>query len=85
MTALKKGIFCAVAACVLWGTAFVAPIMLKGWNVWAVVGGRYLFYALVSVVALAALGHLHRTPLPLWRSSFALTMLGNAGYYPNLA
>jgi drug/metabolite transporter (DMT)-like permease len=77
----QRGIAYAVAACVLWGTAFVAPIMLKGFGVWAVVGGRYLTWGVIALASLWALGHLRSTPSAVWRSALGLSMLGNALYY----
>jgi drug/metabolite transporter (DMT)-like permease len=77
----RKGIIYAVAACALWGTSFVAPIMLKGFGVWAVVGGRYLTWGVIALASLWVLRHLRNTPAAVWRSALGLSMLGNALYY----
>jgi drug/metabolite transporter (DMT)-like permease len=78
---MNRAVLYAVASCVLWGTAFLAPIVLKGWSPWAVAGGRYVAYGLISLLLLIASRTLFTLPLRWWRDALWLSLLGNAVYY----
>src|SRR5215471_7313747 len=76
------GIGAGITAGLVWGLAFLMPVLLGGWNPVIVTIGRYLAYGLVSAAlftlggqGMRALAHQH------WRPALAFAIAGNAGYY----
>ncbi|HYY74663.1 MAG TPA: hypothetical protein VE662_07535, partial [Solirubrobacterales bacterium] len=66
----------------IWGLAFLLPVLLPGWNAVTVTAGRYVAYGLVSVVAFLAGGVAVRAiAREHWRSALLFAVTGNAGYY----
>ena len=76
------GISAGVAASLVWGLAYLVPVLLGGWNPVIVTLGRYLAYGLLSAV-LFAVGRrgLRRMAREHWRVALAFAVAGNAGYY----
>jgi drug/metabolite transporter (DMT)-like permease len=76
------GIAAGTSASLIWGTAFLVPVLLGGWNPVIVTLGRYLVYGLLSVVLLILGGRdLRRGLREHWRAALAFAVAGNAGYY----
>ena len=76
------GVAAGSAAGLVWGLAFLVPVLLHGWSPVAITTGRYLAYGLLSAL-LFMLGsptmrHLARR---YWRPALAFAIAGNAGYY----
>lgn len=71
-----------VAAGLVWGLAFLVPVLLGGWNPVVVTLGRYLAYGLVSAVLVVFGGAaLRRVARQHWRLALSFAVGGNAGYY----
>ncbi|WP_020398154.1 DMT family transporter [Kordiimonas gwangyangensis] len=84
--AITMGILFALAACMLWGLAFAAPLMLEGYSALEITLGRFTCYGVISFVFLCTFRDKQREPAMgrtfrhwLWAAGFAL--LGNVGYY----
>ena len=76
------GIGAGVAASLVWGLAFLIPVLLGGWNPVIVTLGRYLAYGLLSAVLFAGGGRrLRQVARQHWRIALAFAVAGNAGYY----
>ncbi|WP_336216427.1 DMT family transporter [Nonomuraea sp. LPB2021202275-12-8] len=70
------------AAGLIWGLAFLLPVLLPGWSPVAVTVGRYLAYGAVSVVLFAFGGRaLWRLLRRHWQVALAFAMAGNVLYY----
>jgi drug/metabolite transporter (DMT)-like permease len=80
--ASAAGIAAGISSSLIWGSAFLVPVLLGGWNPVVVTLGRYLAYGLLSA-ALFALGgrDLRRILRENWRAALAFAVAGNAGYY----
>ncbi|MEH0935370.1 DMT family transporter [Micromonospora psammae] len=76
------GYSAGTAAGLIWGLAFLIPLLLQGWGAVTVTAGRYLAYGAVSL-ALFALGGaaLRRVARAHWRAAALFAVTGNVGYY----
>ncbi len=86
---LITGILWAVVAGLMWGLAFVAPLLLPGYHPVELTAGRYAAYGLVSVGALLAAQFSGpvvglRDPR-IWWTALLLTLIGNLLYFALLA
>jgi drug/metabolite transporter (DMT)-like permease len=80
--ASAAGIAAGISGSLIWGAAFLAPVLLGGWNPVIVTLGRYLAYGLLSAVLFALGGRdLRRNLREHWRAALAFAVAGNAGYY----
>jgi drug/metabolite transporter (DMT)-like permease len=79
---LTAGLLAGTGAGLVWGLAFLVPVLLPGWSAVAVTAGRYLVY---GMLALALLAHEGRAAWRLarehWRAALAFAVTGNVGYY----
>jgi drug/metabolite transporter (DMT)-like permease len=76
------GVTAGSAAGLVWGLAFLVPVLLHGWSAVAVTTGRYLAYGLVSGLLFATGGRVLRgLARQHWRPALAFAISGNAGYY----
>jgi drug/metabolite transporter (DMT)-like permease len=87
--ALIVGTTWALAAGLMWGLAFVAPLLLTGYHPLEITAGRYTAYGVISIVALLA-AHTQGPIVGLgerriWGVAFALTLVGNFIYFTLLA
>src|SRR5215471_13920986 len=80
--ASAAGITAGISSSLIWGSAFLIPVLLGSWNPVIVTLGRYLAYGLLSAVLLALGGRgLRRILREHWRPALAFAAAGNAGYY----
>ncbi|MFY9929056.1 MAG: DMT family transporter [Streptosporangiaceae bacterium] len=78
----RGGTAAGIGASLVWGTAFLVPVLLGGWNPVIVTLGRYLVYGLLSAILLVRGGRDVRRALRAnWRTALAFAIAGNAGYY----
>lgn len=78
----RSGTAAGIGASLVWGTAFLVPVLLGGWNPVIVTLGRYLVYGLLSAILLVRGGRDVRRALRAhWRTALAFAIAGNAGYY----
>ncbi|HEY3953384.1 MAG TPA: DMT family transporter [Streptosporangiaceae bacterium] len=78
----RAGVTAGSAAGLVWGLAFLVPVLLHGWSAVAVTTGRYLAYGLVSALLFAMGGRVLRgLARQHWRPALAFAITGNAGYY----
>jgi len=84
---VSRGLLPAIAACWIWGFAFVGPLILGDWPGLAVAAGRYVAYGLASLLTLALLWTRGSRPLDcrIWRDALLLTLSGNLLYYALLS
>lgn len=76
------GVTAGSAAGLVWGLAFLVPVLLPGWSAVAVTTGRYLAYGLVSALVFGMGGRaLRGLARQHWRPALAFAITGNAGYY----
>jgi drug/metabolite transporter (DMT)-like permease len=76
------GVTAGSAAGLVWGLAFLVPVLLTGWSAVAVTAGRYLAYGLVSALLFGMGGRVLRgLARQYWRPALAFAVTGNAGYY----
>ncbi len=76
------GLGAGVTAGLVWGLAFLLPVLLGGWNPVIVTVGRYLAYGLLSAVLFAVGGRpVHQLARQHWRLVLAFAVAGNVGYY----
>jgi drug/metabolite transporter (DMT)-like permease len=83
MPAMLFGLLFALAAGLMWGLVFVAPVMLPGYAPALLTVGRYLAFGLIALpLAMAldrrALRELHRSD---WWEAAKLSLVGNFLYY----
>ena len=79
---LTVGLLAGTGAGLVWGLAFLVPVLLPGWSAVAVTAGRYLAYGILSLALLAYEGHAAwRLARDHWRAALAFAVTGNAGYY----
>lgn len=66
----------------VWGLAFLLPVLLTGWGAVAITVGRYLAYGALSLI-LFALGRasLRAIARRHWRPALAFALTGNVLYY----
>jgi drug/metabolite transporter (DMT)-like permease len=83
---LLQGVGCALAAGLVWGLVFIAPVLLPDYPAAVLSVGRYLAFGLIALpLALAdraALARLERTD---WAAAAWLSLVGNLVYYGFLA
>lgn len=85
---MRGGLLPAIAACWIWGLAFIGPLLLPDWPALAVAAGRYISYGLASLLTLVLLARAPAaTPSPpqAWRDALLLTLSGNLLYYALLS
>ncbi len=76
------GLGAGATAGLVWGLAFLLPVLLGGWNPVIVTVGRYLAYGLLSVVLFALGGRsVRELARQHWRLALAFAVAGNVGYY----
>lgn len=76
------GLLAGTGAGLVWGLAFLVPVLLPGWSAVAVTAGRYLVYGMLSLALLAYQGRAAwRLAQQHWRAALAFAVTGNAGYY----
>lgn len=76
------GMAAGVSASLIWGSAFLVPVLLGGWNPVIVTLGRYLVYGLLSAILFTLGGGGPRRVLrEHWRTALAFALAGNAVYY----
>jgi drug/metabolite transporter (DMT)-like permease len=81
-----EGVACALAAGLLWGAVFVAPVLFPDYPpAWLSVG-RYLAFGLIALpLALASRGTLRSLDRSHWAEALRLSLVGNLLYYGLLA
>jgi len=83
---LLVGLSCALAAGLLWGTVFIAPLLLPTYPPMVLSAGRYLAFGLVALpLALADRTALARLSRADWLQAGRLALIGNLAYYALLA
>jgi drug/metabolite transporter (DMT)-like permease len=86
MSPLLSGTAFALAAGLMWGLVFVAPLMLPEYPPALLAVGRYLAFGLICLpLALLDRGELRRLKPADWRDAVKLTVIGNFLYYVALA
>ncbi len=76
------GAAAGISASLVWGSSFLVPVLLGGWNPVIVTLGRYLVYGLLSAILFALGGSGPRRMLrEHWRTALAFALAGNAAYY----
>ncbi len=76
------GVSAGTTAGLIWGLAFLVPVLLHGWSAVAVTAGRYLAYGAVSVVFFAVGGRgMREVTRRHWRTALQFAITGNVGYY----
>ena len=80
--ASAAGTAAGISASLVWGSAFLVPVLLGGWNPVIVTLGRYLVYGLLSAILFTLGGGGPRRVLrEHWRTALAFALAGNAAYY----
>jgi drug/metabolite transporter (DMT)-like permease len=80
--ASAAGTAAGISASLVWGSAFLVPVLLGGWNPVIVTLGRYLVYGLLSAILFTLGGCGPRRVLrEHWRTALAFALAGNAAYY----
>jgi drug/metabolite transporter (DMT)-like permease len=76
------GLMAGTGAGLVWGLAFLVPVLLPGWSAVAVTAGRYLACGVLSLALLAYQGRTGwRLARQHWRAALGLAITGNVGYY----
>lgn len=76
------GLLAGTGAGLVWGLAFLVPVLLPGWSATAVTAGRYLSYGMLSLALLLYQGRAAwRLAREHWRAALAFAVTGNVGYY----
>ena len=76
------GLLAGIGAGLVWGLAFLVPVLLPGWSATAVTAGRYLAYGILSLALLLCQGRpAWRLVRKHWRAAVAFAVTGNVGYY----
>lgn len=81
---MTTGIAAGLGAGAFWGTTFIAPLLVPGFDHTDLTVGRYLASALFSLLVLVLVGLRGRFRLPTLRQAFDalwLSVLGYTGYY----
>jgi len=80
------GLACALAAGLMWGLVFVAPLLLPEYPAALLAVGRYLAFGLIALpLALVDLRSLRRLSRADWWEAVRLSLIGNFIYYLCLA
>lgn len=86
MSPLVSGTAFALAAGLMWGLVFVAPLLLPQYPPALLAVGRYLAFGLLCLpLALLDRGELRRLTRADWGEAVKLTLIGNFVYYVALA
>ncbi len=86
MSPLVSGTAFALAAGLMWGLVFVAPLMLPQYPPALLAVGRYLAFGLLCLpLAMLDRGELRRLTRADWLDAVKLTLVGNFLYYVALA
>lgn len=86
MSPLVSGTAFALAAGLMWGLVFVAPLLLPQYPPALLAVGRYLAFGLLCLpLALLDRGELRRLTRADWADAVQLTLVGNFLYYVALA
>lgn len=77
------GVLCGVGANLVWGLAFLVPVLLPTVPSVALALGRYLSFGAVSVLLLAVTWRraLVGVGAPAWRTAMVFALTGHLGYY----
>jgi drug/metabolite transporter (DMT)-like permease len=76
------GIACALAAGLMWGVVFVAPVLLPEYSAASLTFGRYLAFGLITLaLALPDLAALRSLTRVQWLEAVKLALVGNIAYY----
>jgi len=79
---LTAGLLAGTGAGLVWGLAFLVPVLLPGWSAAEVTAGRYLAYGMLSLALLAFEGRAAwRLARQHWRAALAFAITGNVAYY----
>src|SRR5260370_36195824 len=82
---LTVGLLAGTGAGLVWGLAFLVPVLLPGWSAVAVTAGRYLAYGILSLALLAYEGQAAwRLARQHWRVARGFAGPRNRRYYPLL-
>ena len=85
-SSLLQGVGCALAAGLLWGLVFIAPVLLPDYPAVVLSVGRYLAFGLIALpLALADRVGLRRLSRADWIEAAWLSLVGNLIYYGFLA
>lgn len=79
--ATSAGVTFGVLANMLWGLAFLIPVLLAEFDPLVITVGRYLCYGLVSLVLVVVTRNRLRYPMAVWRSAVLFAIAGHIGYY----
>ncbi|HPU52838.1 MAG TPA: EamA family transporter, partial [Burkholderiaceae bacterium] len=83
---LLQGVGCALAAGLVWGLVFIAPVLLPDYPAAVLSVGRYLAFGLIALpLALADRRALSRLERADWVAAAWLSLVGNLVYYGFLA
>ena len=83
---LNLGLRCALAAGLLWGIVFIAPVLLPDYPAIYLSASRYLAFGLIALVlALFDWKQLRALTKADWLSALELSLIGNLLYYSCLA
>jgi drug/metabolite transporter (DMT)-like permease len=77
-----SGVVVGVSANLIWGLAFLVPVLLASFDPVAITMGRYLSYGAVSLlILLLSRGSLRDHPRQVWLTAVLFGITGNVGYY----
>jgi drug/metabolite transporter (DMT)-like permease len=80
-----RGVLWAIAACLCWGGAFLAPLVLIGYSAIEITAGRFAgagLFSLNMLLVAAVRGGLSGIGAPrLWLVAFGLALIGNFIYF----
>lgn len=83
---MRIGTLCALGAGLLWGLAFVTPLILPDYPGVMLSLGRYLAFGLIALIpGLIGRKHLLQLSRADWLTAFKLSLVGNLLYYATLA
>jgi drug/metabolite transporter (DMT)-like permease len=86
MNSLTVGVFAALGAGLLWGTVFVAPLLLPDYPPLYLTFARYLAFGLVTIpIALWQKDKLKALSRQDWYTAGRLSLVGNFAYYLTLS
>jgi drug/metabolite transporter (DMT)-like permease len=84
--ALLQGVGCALAAGLMWGLVFVAPVMLPEYPAALLTASRYLAFGILAVgLAVFDWSSLQQLKRSDWIEAVKLSLVGNLLYYSLLA
>lgn len=76
------GLGVGIGANMIWGLAFLIPVLLSEFSPVAVTLGRYVCYGLLSVLlVLFTSARIRGHDWPVWRACLLFAVTGNVGYY----